>query len=95
MTKKDYVFKVLDKVMWKRSKAAQIKKYLTNNVDDAYVDYLYDQFVDAVNETLKSEWEDKIKNLAQILDKVHQEEAESRKVDEQDIANLENLINTI
>lgn len=95
MSKKEYVLKILDKLQWYRAKEKPIREYLLANDDEEYVNYLYDQFVQAVDSTLKDTFNNKAKSLAQYLDDVKIKESVSRKADEEDLKKLDQLLNSL
>ena len=95
MTKKDYVLKVLEKVKDYRDKAETIKNYITTHDDEEYINYMYDKCVNAVELTVKTKDSNKIQQLGKFLDQVHEKEAISKKADEEDIAKLDQLLESM
>ena len=92
MTKKEYVLKVLDKVMGSWSQAKMVQEYVLSHEDLNYIDYLYNKFVEAVNSTLQEQWQDKINSFISHLEDIKQEELISKQADENDLKNLEQVL---
>lgn len=95
MTKKDYVLKLLDKVAGSWSQAEAVKNYLSLHDDQSYIDYLYEKFVEAVDQTLHDQWQDKIKSLVSFLENIKQQELVDRQADEADLQKLDQLLQTL
>ncbi len=92
MTKREYVFKVLDKVKWHWNKEQEVREYLTANDDQNYINYLYDEFVKAVDITLKSQANDKGLALMETLNQIKIKENVSKQAEQADLMRLEQLI---
>jgi len=93
MSKKEYVLKVLDKVKWLWPKEQEVRDYLLH--DEEYVNYLYDQFVQAVDSILKDRVNDKTLSLTKYLDDVKVKEALSKQADQEDLDKLDQLLATL
>jgi predicted RNA-binding protein len=93
MTKREYVFKFLDKVKWHWEKEPIIRDYLSKNDDEAYVEYLYGEFTKIVNNVLKEKEQKKVSLVAKHLETVKKHEKEIQEADLKDLENLEELIN--
>lgn len=92
MTKKEYVFKVLDKVRWSWEKESVVRDYLTKHEDSVYVDYLYDKFTKAVKVTLENQSKEKIQSLSKHLNELKNKESESYQADHDDLTKLDDLL---
>jgi len=95
MTKKEYVLKVLEKVKGYWDRAEKIGQYISTHDDEGYLNYLYEKCVVAVDMAIQAKNEDKIKELWNILDKIHEQEAISKKADEEDITKLDQLLENL
>lgn len=95
MTKKEYVFKFLDKVQWYWDKEPIIRDYLSKNDDAEYTEYLYNEFTTIVNDILIKKEEKKMWWLLGALENVKKQEATAKEADKLDLENLENLINNL
>lgn len=96
MTKKEYILKVLDRVIPYWEWAISIKeKILSWIATDEYIEDMYQKCVKSVDITLKQQDMEKMKSLSSYLKNLQQEEFISHQADEEDIKNLENLLNTI
>lgn len=93
MTKKEYVFKFLDKVKGHWDKEPIIRDYLSKNDDMEYTEYLYKEFTGIVNEIITAKEEKKMWWVLRYLDNVRKHEREIQKAEEKDLENLEELIN--
>lgn len=95
MTKKEYVFKFLDKVKGRREKEPIIRDYLSKNDDVEYTEYLYKEFTRIVNDIVAKKEEKKMWWLLGALEKVKKQEAVTQEADKLDLENLEKLINNL
>jgi hypothetical protein len=96
MSKKEYILAVLHKVSGIRWPADNIRQLLEDDrLTDTYIDYLYGECVEAVDDALDV---DKWTQQQIILDKlkfIKDAEIIEKKADEEDIENLEKLIANI
>jgi hypothetical protein len=95
MTKKEYIIKVLEKVTGYWDKAIIIKEYIATHDDEQYINYLYENFVIAVEKTTKEQNNNKIKLLSNYIADLHEKEVLSKQADEEDIVKLDNLLSTL
>lgn len=93
MTKKEYVFKFLDKVKGHWDKEPIIRDYLSKNDDMEYTEYLYKEFTGIVNEIITAKEEKKMWWLLWALERVKKQEAAIQAAEKLDLENLEELIN--
>jgi hypothetical protein len=93
MSKKEYILAVLTKVSWLRSKADHIKELLlSDQLTSEYIEYLYTEFVKAVNIAIKYE-DGAHKNIVIAqLNTIKDAEIKQHQVDQIDIDALEQLI---
>jgi len=93
MTKKEYILKVLDKVIPYWEWAVSIKeKVLDPNVTDDYIQEVYQKCVKAVHSTFLYQKEKKVNQLANYLEYLHQQELDSQKADKEDIDKLDEML---
>lgn len=92
MTKKEYVFKFLDKVKGHREKEPIIREYLSKNDDVEYTEYLYKEFTLIVDEIVKTKESKKMLWLLWSLERVRKQESAAQEADKLDLENLEELI---
>lgn len=96
MSKKEYILAVLRKVSGIWAPADNIKQLLeADKLTDDYIDYLYEECVEAVNEALDV---NKQAQQQMILDKlkfIKDAEIIEKKADEEDVENLEKLIENV
>jgi len=92
MTKKEYVFKVLDKVKWHWDKEPSVREYLNNYEDETYINYLYDKFTKAVDVTLEKQSQEKSELMSDYLDQLKIKESEIQQSDNEDLKKLDELL---
>lgn len=93
MKKKEYILRVLNKVLpyWKEASFIQ-EKILVPTVKDDYIENIYQKCVKAVDFTLHQQSEHKVQQLWQYLESLQAQERVSQEADQKDIENLENLL---
>lgn len=93
MTKKEYVLKVLDKVIPYWEEAKYIKENILSWIaTNEYMDDIYQKCVAAVNIVLQHQSENKSQQLSQYLQSLQQQEKLSQHADQEDIKKLEELL---
>lgn len=95
MTKREYIFKFLDKVKGHREKEPIIRDYLEKNDDAEYTEYLYKEFTKIVNDIVDKKEEKKMWWLLGALEKVKKQESVLQEAEKEDLENLEKLINNL
>jgi len=95
MTKKEYVFKFLDKVKDHREKESIIRDYLSKNDDVEYTEYLYTEFTKIVNNIISKRDTIKMWSLLWSLDKIKKQESDSQEAEKEDLDNLEKIMNNL
>ncbi|MEI6425728.1 MAG: hypothetical protein WCO66_00065 [Candidatus Absconditabacteria bacterium] len=96
MSKKDYILAVLNKVSGLRSPADNIKQLLeTDQLTDAYIEYLYEECVHAINGALQTQNKEQQNSIISKLNTIKATEIKQTEADQQDIENLEKLISTL
>lgn len=95
MTKKEYVFKFLDKVEGHWDKEPFIREYLSKSDDVEYTEYLYKEFTGIVDEIITTKEEKKMWWMLKYLDNIKKHEKRVHDVEQQDLAKLEEIRNNI
>lgn len=96
MNKKEYILKVLAKVHGIREPAEEIIKEIeADNLTDSYIDYLYNQCVQAVKKTILEEQWDQQNILLNQIKSIKDLEKKQKMADDEDITSLDALINQI
>lgn len=95
MTKKEYVFIILDKIKGLWVKEPKIREYLENNEDDEYVEYLFQRFKVVVDKLYSENWQKNMDKFVWMIANIHMKEEMSKKAEEEDLQNLEGLINSL
>lgn len=95
MTKKEYVIKVLDKVIPYWKEASSIKDKILSWATQEYIEDMYQKCVKAVDVTLDNQQTESAQKLGNYLQTLQQQEQLSQQADEQDIKKLEVLLATL
>lgn len=96
MSKKEYILAVLQKVSGIRWPADNIKQLLEDDkLTDTYIDYLYEECVEAVDDALDVDKETQQQIILDKLKFIKDAEIIEKKADAEDIENLEKLIENI
>jgi len=96
MSKKDYILAVLEKVSGLRGPADNIKwLLLEDKLTDAYIDYLYEECVKAINWALNVQNQEQQNAIVSKLNSLKATELKQNQADQQDIENLEKLISAL
>lgn len=95
MTKKEYILKVLDIVKGHRDKEAKIRKYITENDDNNYIEYLYKKFRTVIHTIHTQKWQKEISWFVDMMNDIKEKEKIDRKAEQEDINKLENLIDSL
>ncbi len=92
MTKKEYILKVLDKVIPYRPKAFSLKqKVLSPNITQEYIEDIYQKCIRAVHTTFLHQLKIKQSTLKGNLQYLQKKELLSKELDQNDIDNFEQL----
>lgn len=95
MTKKEYIFKVLDLVKWHRDKEEKVRKYMTENEDINYTEYLYEKFRTVIHTIHTQKWQKEISWFVDMMNNIKEKEKIDRDAEQEDINKLENLIDAL
>lgn len=96
MTKREYVLKLLEVLLefWPMAKGLKILVE-SNSVDESVLDAIILILKNAVNTTLSNEQKAKLQKGIDFLEKLKKTELVSQEKDAADIANLDNLLETL
>lgn len=95
MTKKEYIFKILNIVKWHRNKEEKIRKYMTENEDSSYTEYLYEKFRTVIHTIYTQKGQKEISWFVDMMNNIKEKEKIDRNVEQEDINKLENLIDSL
>ncbi len=96
MTKKEYIIKILDLLIDSRSMARDIKSLIQdNNIDDTWISALYDIISKTLDSVSDQEVKAKLQKSMDFLTQLKEAEAKQQMLDAQDIARLDQLLETI
>lgn len=95
MTKKEYVLKVLDRVLPYWKEASSIKDRILSWATQEYIEDMYQKCVKAVDITLEQQHTENAEKLGNYLQSLQEQEKLSQEADAQDIKKLEVLLSTL
>lgn len=93
MDKKEYVLKLLDSFKDSMPLARWLMVLIKDsNVDEKLIDVLIQSFKDSLKDMKDGELKDKLEKWKDFLEEMQRREADSKKLDEEDIKHLDELM---
>lgn len=93
MDKKQYVLKVLDLLKDSMPLARWLMVLIKDsNVDEKLIDVLIQSFKDSLKDMKDGELKDKLEKWKDFLEEMQRREADSKKLDEEDIKHLDEML---